>query len=56
MAQWTAHTTSSATPEQVLAVLTHPEEIRRRSPAVLSAGALEGAAGRIASAAELAHA
>jgi hypothetical protein len=32
MAHWTATTTSSATPEQLLAVLTHPEEIRRWSP------------------------
>jgi hypothetical protein len=32
MAHWTATTTSNATPEQLLAVLTHPEEIRRWSP------------------------
>jgi hypothetical protein len=32
MANWTATTTSTATPEQILDVLTHPEEIRRWSP------------------------
>ncbi len=32
MANWTATTTTKATPEQVLEVLTHPEEIRRWSP------------------------
>ena len=32
MAHWTATTTANATPEQVLEVLTHPEEIRRWSP------------------------
>ena len=32
MADWTAHTTTEATPEQLLEVLTHPEEIRRWSP------------------------
>ena len=32
MANWTATTTAKATPEQVLEVLTHPEEIRRWSP------------------------
>ena len=32
MADWSAHTTTGATPEQLLAVLTHPEEIRRWSP------------------------
>jgi hypothetical protein len=32
MANWTATTTTMATPEQVLEVLTHPEEIRRWSP------------------------
>ena len=32
MADWTATTTANATPEQVLEVLTHPEEIRRWSP------------------------
>jgi carbon monoxide dehydrogenase subunit G len=32
MANWTATTTTKATPDQVLQVLTHPEEIRRWSP------------------------
>jgi uncharacterized protein YndB with AHSA1/START domain len=32
MANWTATTTTNATPEQILEVLTHPEEIRRWSP------------------------
>lgn len=32
MAQWSATTTTKATPEQLLEVLTHPEEIRRWSP------------------------
>jgi polyketide cyclase/dehydrase/lipid transport protein len=32
MANWTATTTSKATPEQILEVLTHPDEIRRWSP------------------------
>ena len=32
MAHWTAHTTTEATPEQVLEVLTDPEAIRRWSP------------------------
>jgi hypothetical protein len=32
MANWTATTTTRATPEQLLEVLTHPEEIRRWSP------------------------
>jgi uncharacterized protein YndB with AHSA1/START domain len=32
MAHWTATTTAKATPEQILEVLTHPEEIRRWSP------------------------
>jgi len=32
MANWTATTTTNATPEQVLEVLTHPDEIRRWSP------------------------
>ena len=31
MANWTA-TTTNATPEQLLEVLTHPDEIRRWSP------------------------
>ena len=32
MANWTAQTTANATTEQLLDVLTHPEEIRRWSP------------------------
>jgi hypothetical protein len=32
MANWTATTTTKATPEQLLEVLTHPDEIRRWSP------------------------
>ena len=32
MAHWSATTTTKATPEQPLEVLTHPEEIRRWSP------------------------
>jgi polyketide cyclase/dehydrase/lipid transport protein len=32
MANWTATTTTKATPDQVLEVLTHPEQIRRWSP------------------------
>ena len=32
MANWTATTTTTATPDQILEVLTHPEEIRRWSP------------------------
>jgi hypothetical protein len=32
MAHWTATTTAKATPDQVLEVLTHPDEIRRWSP------------------------
>ena len=32
MAHWTATTTTKASPEQLLEVLTHPEEIRRWSP------------------------
>lgn len=32
MAHWSATTTTNATPEQLLEVLTHPEEIRRWSP------------------------
>ena len=32
MANWTAITTTTATPDQLLEVLTHPEEIRRWSP------------------------
>ena len=32
MSHWSATTTTNATPEQLLEVLTHPEEIRRWSP------------------------
>ena len=32
MPNWTATTTTTATPDQVLEVLTHPDEIRRWSP------------------------
>src|SRR5687768_7235858 len=32
MANWTATTTAKATPDQILEVLTHPDEIRRWSP------------------------
>ena len=32
MAHWSATTTTKASPEQLLEVLTHPEEIRRWSP------------------------
>jgi Polyketide cyclase / dehydrase and lipid transport len=32
MANWIATTTTTATPDQVLEVLTHPDEIRRWSP------------------------
>jgi hypothetical protein len=32
MAHWSATTTTKATPEQLLEVLTHPKEIRRWSP------------------------
>lgn len=42
MCQWTATAQVNATPEQVLDVLTHPEEIRRWSPVDFRAGALEG--------------
>lgn len=32
MCQWTATAQANATPEQLLEILTHPEEIRRWSP------------------------
>ena len=58
MANWTATTTSTATPEQILEVLTHPEEIRRWSPidfdvdelgaARLSAGTRTRVTGKVA--------
>ncbi len=40
MANWTATTTTQATPEQILEVLTHPEEIRRWSPVDFDVDAL----------------
>ena len=42
MDQWTAEAQANATPEQLLEVLTHPEEIRRWSPVEFSANDLEG--------------
>ena len=58
MANWTATTTTTATPEQLLEVLTHPEEIRRWSPidfdvdeldaARLSAGTRARVTGKVA--------
>jgi hypothetical protein len=42
MSNWTATTTTSATPEQLLEVLTHPEEIRRWSPVAFDLDDLEG--------------
>ena len=46
MANWTATTTTKATPEQLLEVLTHPEEIRRWSPVDFDVDDLDtGAAG-----------
>jgi hypothetical protein len=42
MANWTATTTANATPEQLLEVLTHPEEIRRWSPVDFDLDDLEG--------------
>jgi uncharacterized protein YndB with AHSA1/START domain len=41
MANWTATTTTKATPEQILEVLTHPEEIRRWSPVDFDVDALD---------------
>jgi hypothetical protein len=41
MAHWTATTTANATPEQLLEVLTHPEEIRRWSPVDFDLDALD---------------
>lgn len=40
MARWTATTTANATPEQLLEVLTHPNEIRRWSPVDFDVDAL----------------
>jgi hypothetical protein len=58
MANWTATTTTTATPDQILEVLTHPDEIRRWSPidfdvdeldaARLSAGTRARVTGRVA--------
>ncbi len=58
MANWTATTTTNATTEQLLEVLTHPEEIRRWSPidfdvdeldaARLAAGTRARVTGRVA--------
>lgn len=42
MAHWTTTTTTKATPDQLLAVLTHPDEIRRWSPVEFDLDALEG--------------
>jgi Polyketide cyclase / dehydrase and lipid transport len=42
MAHWTATTTSNATPDQLLAVLTRPDEIRRWSPVDFDIDGLEG--------------
>lgn len=42
MGRWTARTQTNATPEQLLEVLTHPEQIRRWSPVEFSVGDLEG--------------
>ena len=58
MANWTATTTTKATPDQILEVLTHPDEIRRWSPidfdvdevdaARLAAGTRARVTGRVA--------
>jgi hypothetical protein len=42
MATWTVTTTANATPDQLLAVLTHPDEIRRWSPVEFDLDDLEG--------------
>lgn len=42
MAHWTATTTANASPEQLLEVLTQPEEIRRWSPVDFDLEDLEG--------------
>ena len=41
MSRWTARAQANATPEQLLEVLTHPEQIRRWSPVDFSVGDLE---------------
>ena len=43
MANWTATTTAKATPEQILEVLTHPDEIRRWSPVDFDVDELDAA-------------
>jgi hypothetical protein len=43
MANWTATTTTKATPDQILDVLTHPEEIRRWSPVDFDVDELDAA-------------
>jgi uncharacterized protein YndB with AHSA1/START domain len=43
MANWTATTTTKATPDQVLEVLTHPDEIRRWSPVDFDVDELDAA-------------
>ncbi|MGH2746202.1 MAG: hypothetical protein ACRDN8_27660, partial [Thermoleophilaceae bacterium] len=42
MSEWTATARAKATPGQVLAALTHPEEIRRWSPVDFDLDELEG--------------
>lgn len=42
MSRWTATAQAKATPEQLLEVLTHPEEIRRWSPVAFDADDLKG--------------
>ena len=41
MNRWTSRAQAKATPEQLLAVLTHPQQIRRWSPVEFSADDLE---------------
>ena len=43
MPNWTATTTTTATPDQVLEVLTHPDEIRRWSPVDFDVDELDAA-------------
>jgi hypothetical protein len=42
MSQWTATARANATPDQVLEVLTHPDEIRRWSPVDFDSDDLDG--------------
>ena len=42
MSRWTATTTANATPQQLLEVLTHPDEIRRWSPVEFDVDELDG--------------